>query len=444
MPGLLRTKPCLAAALGVALAAGVYYAGSEWYIRWQEHRDAEQVDVAQAAGFARLLEAVIASNKYSDINQLRDPARQAPVDAALDMQLPGIKYACVMDRSGFVVLHTDKTREGKHSEFEAAAVDRVSVRHTTVHVADGAPISVFDVTCPVHLDGRVQGMVRVGFAHPTGGPRAVDYRVARQVRTMMGAVSLALLLAVMLLARRCVQREHETVARADAGQSMRQLELIGTGFAHEIKNALNGIRMNAQLLRDQLEKQLGREAEPHVRKIARIEREAARTGAVVNDFLLYAKPAAFRPAVVNLTALLEDLAQFFDAECRARQITLTPALDQGLAHVIADEQQLRHAVSNLLWNAIHAIGSGGAITLAAHRRADEVLISVADTGGGVDAAVEQQIFDAFFTTKQDGVGLGLCIVQRVAEQHSGAVSLQNNPGRGCTFTLSFPFVDDPR
>jgi two-component system sensor histidine kinase HydH len=217
------------------------------------------------------------------------------------------------------------------------------------------------------------------------------------------------------------------------------IEVIGMGIAHEVKNALNGIGMNAQLVQQQCAAMPEDRRASLLKKIARIEDEAARTGAMLGEFLTYAKPAEFKPAPVNLVALLDDLAQFFEQACRARAITVSCSCHQSLTAVMADEQLLRHGLTNLMWNAIHAVEKDGTVALKGERRGDAVVLSVADTGGGIEPDRVAKVFDVFFSTKPRGAGLGLSIVQRVARMHGGDVVLDNRPGDGCTFTITFPW-----
>jgi len=139
-----------------------------------------------------------------------------------------------------------------------------------------------------------------------------------------------------------------------------------------------------------------------------------------------------------VAALLDDLAQFFEPECRQRNIVIRQACSEGLTNVYADEQLLRHGISNLLWNAIQAVGSDGEIILNGKRVQDKAHISVSDSGGGMDAETARKAFDVFYSTKPKGIGLGLSIVQRVATMHNGTVQIDNRPGTGCTLAIQFP------
>ncbi|NLF38548.1 GHKL domain-containing protein [bacterium] len=431
---IARAAALLAAA---AVAAAAYHALAGIAISRDERLHWRTVYEAETEQLAGQIEAVLASNNYGEVSRLRDARSLALDPQSGEIWRAHVRYVLVIDEMGIAVLHSDAAQVGRPVRgFTSGPPARNEVTVTPI-IAGRTRMDMYDVTAPLRIGGAVRGAVRAGFVPPGAAMLESGYRAALRARTLATGVIFVLgaACAAVLFLRRPPQAERD----GDA-----QLALIGAGLAHEIKNALNGIRMNAELLDEQLGRLDSPLAAQYVTKVRRIEREAARTGAVLNEFLVFAKPAAFKPAVINLPALIEDIAQFFDAECRTRGITLERSCDASLAHVIADDQQLRHALSNLVLNAVRAVDRNGAITLAAQRDRKQVRISVRDTGPGMPPDVARQAFQAFYSTRPDGVGLGLAIVRRVAEQHGGTVTVDNRPGHGCTFVVSFPLTDDPR
>jgi signal transduction histidine kinase len=153
--------------------------------------------------------------------------------------------------------------------------------------------------------------------------------------------------------------------------------------------------------------------------------------------LSYAKPNKFNPLPVNIFAMLEDISKFFEPECFARNIKLKFVCSKNLTNILADEHQLRHCISNLLWNAINAIKKDGEMLLEAKTFKNKVVIKVTDNGGGMDSESEKHAFDIFYSTRPQGAGLGLSIAQRVAKSHGGKLTFENRKGEGCTFILTF-------
>jgi signal transduction histidine kinase len=106
--------------------------------------------------------------------------------------------------------------------------------------------------------------------------------------------------------------------------------------------------------------------------------------------------------------------------------------------VLADRGQVQQALFNVLKNALEAMDRGGDLTIRARSEDDWVVLEVSDTGVGIPAEKLTRVFDAYYTTKSDGSGLGLLIVLRILRAHGGRVDLASQPGKGTTVTLRFP------
>ena len=136
-----------------------------------------------------------------------------------------------------------------------------------------------------------------------------------------------------------------------------QLATVGAGLAHEVKNSLNGINMNAQLLKESL-KDSGA-SESQIKKLERIEREAHSSGEMLAAFLSYAKSGDVAPKEVNLSSLINELGQFFTEAGGKENVKVSYSSDSALQSVLADESSLRHAITNLMWNAVQAVSQAG-------------------------------------------------------------------------------------
>ncbi|MCX7847869.1 MAG: ATP-binding protein [bacterium] len=341
-------------------------------------------------------------------------------------------------------MHSDGTQEGAHVEQEGllreGGIKEPVVRRLRLPGGGGSR-EIIDVGVPVRLEEGEAGVLRAGYELG---------EVAKEIGCWLGEGWYELLAIVVGVAGvgmvgigwagsglmlRAMEREGELVRE----RAEREVAVIGAGIVHEVKNALNGIHMNAQLISESsaglpegVRERLAKYAE-------RILHESSQTGRMLNEFLTYAKPAEYRPAPTNVAGLVEEVTQFFEQECRQRNIRIRSEVEGGLRCVRADGQLLRQALTNLVWNSIEAIGREGEIVVGGRREGKEVVLAVSDTGGGVAPELEGRIFDVFFSSKEHGAGLGLSIVQRVAEQHGGRVTLDNRPGQGCTFAVRFPW-----
>jgi signal transduction histidine kinase len=245
------------------------------------------------------------------------------------------------------------------------------------------------------------------------------------------------LMTAIVLYRLLYMKLHEQAERA------KRLALIGTmaaGVAHEIKNPLAAIKGSAQFVQKELEGVEGKaEARDYLKLLVG---EVDRLNGVVESFLAYARPVEPRRQEVALDRLLGDLVRF-------QQPSLPPGVkvetdfDPLLPPVPADPALLTQAVTNLLRNAVEAMGeAGGTLTLRTRFVATPLrsfaAVEVRDTGPGIPPADLDRIFQPFYTTKAKGTGLGLAIVQRIVESHGGDVEVENAPPRGCRFAFLLP------
>ncbi len=235
-----------------------------------------------------------------------------------------------------------------------------------------------------------------------------------------------------------------TDEKALLAQSKRQdkLAAIGTmaaGLAHEIRNPLNG----AQLHITYLERALKRaHAHPELLEtIGVVGDEIRRLGALVTEFLDFARPKPPIIKPVNVQSLFERAAQLVAPAAATHNITLELDLPLTDLELHADRAKLEQVLLNLANNAIEAQGpAGGRLVLRARRQPHTVTIEVEDAGPGIPP--NSPIFDAFYSTKQQGTGLGLSISHRIVTDHGGTIHFESVPGR-TLFRIVLP-VDGPR
>jgi two-component system sensor histidine kinase HydH len=171
--------------------------------------------------------------------------------------------------------------------------------------------------------------------------------------------------------------------------------------------------------------------------------ESQRLGAMVTDFLKYARPTPPQKSPRALDEILDDLILLLTRDGRVSdRVRIKKSYEEGLPLVDADEAQIRDAVWNLLVNGVEAMPQGGLLHVSLRSQMDldssTVEIVIADTGAGIPEEDKEKLFQPFHTTKAEGTGLGLAIVQRVVEGHGGTIELESAPGQGSTFTVSLP------
>lgn len=225
-----------------------------------------------------------------------------------------------------------------------------------------------------------------------------------------------------------------------AEERQRLLSRMLSRLAHEIRNPLSSLDVHVQLLEEDLGA-LGPPLPPALTsRLEIIHHELHRLDAIVRQYLSLAAPAAADLRPFDLAAALRHVTRLLGPAASERGIELAVALPDSAPLVLADAGQIQQALINLVLNSIQAIDHDGRITITVDTDdARGVLaVCVADTGPGVDPARRTAIFEPFYTTKPDGSGVGLWIVQQIALAHGGSIAVGATATGGAAFTLELP------
>ncbi len=209
---------------------------------------------------------------------------------------------------------------------------------------------------------------------------------------------------------------------------------IAGNLAHEIRNPLNTINMNIQLLDEKLSSADDKTRE----KLSRIRSEIIRLDGILTSFLKFARPPRLAIEKVDITEVLSKLIEFFGPEVENAGQHLSLDIREEIPPIRGDPEQLRQLFLNLLLNARDASSGSGEIIISAHKTARRVHVSVSDSGCGIEKNQLERIFEPYITNRDKGTGIGLAIVRRVAMDHSGSIRVESTVGKGTTFTVSLP------
>jgi two-component system sensor histidine kinase HydH len=222
---------------------------------------------------------------------------------------------------------------------------------------------------------------------------------------------------------------------------------LAAGVAHEIRNPLNAIDMTVQRFGAEFTPVENRSEYDELVRI--VESELNRVNGIVEQFLRLARPPKLTPKLTDVDALIRDLVTVIDRKTASKDLMLKLDLQLDKS-VIVDREQLTQAVLNLLLNAVDATPQGGEISVASRLAHSDAMpfeteaegqwtvLTVADTGVGMDEDVLARIFDPYFTTKDGGTGLGLSLVGRIIEEHGGRIDVKSQVGVGTTFSMFLP------
>ena len=256
--------------------------------------------------------------------------------------------------------------------------------------------------------------------------------LSRQVQ-VRGADELAELSREFNAMAASLERQRQELLRAER---LAAVGRISAHITHEIRNPLNSLGLNVELLAEELGPGASAEARSLV---GAVTREVDRLNAVAEEYLRFARLPRPVMAREDLGDILGGLLDFVTPEMQAAGVELRRELATDLPPIWGDEGQLRAAFLNLLRNSREATSAGGTVTVRTARAADgAVEVEVRDTGSGIPAEQLGRIFDPFFSTKSGGTGLGLAFTLQVIQEHGGTIRCDSEVGHGTSFVVRLP------
>ena len=235
-----------------------------------------------------------------------------------------------------------------------------------------------------------------------------------------------------------VSEKRAREARLRRAESLASLTTLAAGVAHEIKNPLGSIGIHLQLANKALSGESRVEPESIRQYLGVIGEEVERLNRTVVNFLFAVRPMDVNPVDASLNDVIEDLAEFVRPELEQSGISLELDLAEDLPRLDLDEKYLKQALLNLVKNAIAAMPDGGTLRFVSLLRDDMVVLRICDTGVGMSEEVMNKIFEPYFTTRDNGSGIGLTLVYKIVREHYGDITVSSEEGHGTTFTISLP------
>jgi signal transduction histidine kinase len=228
----------------------------------------------------------------------------------------------------------------------------------------------------------------------------------------------------------------ETVA--DLRSRYAQLAALAGELAHEIKNPLSVIQMNMELLHEDIEEIDLPIARRAIERINTVNRQCQRLELYLKDFLRFTRFNTLELKAGSLNDQVEYVLDFFSQQAKEQGVKIDRHLDAALPSIKLDSQTLQQALTNLVKNALEAMPDGGQLLARTRLVRNGVALDVIDTGCGMESSMLLNMFKEFYTSKDDGTGLGLPTAKKIIEAHSGRISVQSESGTGTCFTVEFP------
>jgi signal transduction histidine kinase len=217
-----------------------------------------------------------------------------------------------------------------------------------------------------------------------------------------------------------------------------ELAEFAGSLAHEIKNPLSVISMNMDLLAEDFAEAESPRERRALNKIEVVQKQCTRLEHLLRDFLKFARLRDLELSSGCLNDIVERVLTLFEPQARETGVEFIRYLDQDLPSIKLDEQTLHAALFNLVKNSLEAMPDGGQLMARTRITRTGVALDLIDTGCGMDGHTALHMFDAFYSTKNGGSGLGLPTARKIIEAHGGTISVQSEVGRGTQFTIEFP------
>ena len=220
------------------------------------------------------------------------------------------------------------------------------------------------------------------------------------------------------------------------------LGAVASGLAHEIRNPLNSLYINSQILAEMIAAlpEGATDRKEELLSLARTNMKVTqRLNDILSEFLRFARPAAVEFVVGDLNRVVADTLRFLEVDFTRRGIELVVSFHPEPLPIFADEKQLRQALLNIFLNAEEAMDKDRKIIkVTTGWERGRPFVRVADNGRGISRSDRKQIFQLFFSTRKNGTGLGLPIIRKIVREHGGKVGIRSREGRGTTVTLTLP------
>ena len=217
-----------------------------------------------------------------------------------------------------------------------------------------------------------------------------------------------------------------------------EIAQLAGGLAHEIRNPLSTMSLNLDLMAEDFQNPETPRDRRVLLKIERLRRESQRLQDILENFLRFARVQELRIESADLNVIVEEIRDFFEPQAMSQGIVIRTQYEHDLPKVNLDVDLFRQALLNLFINARLAMPDGGELLLRTRSDGDWDILEVTDTGVGMSEDVRSRVFDAFYSTRPGGSGLGLPTTRKIVEAHEGSIQVQSEPGKGSQFILSLP------
>ena len=389
---------------------------------------------------------------------LSDPTQFERLDTIVRNITRGMNIQSVTifdSRENIISYSTDQVLVGKRDAGGIEYQKALDGENNSVLISSGSLLNLLPGASPVYCTlktyvpfrqerglsdrtGEIMGVIEVvkDLSEDLRAIISLQYRIMLLSLTVMG-VLFGVLSAIVVRANRIMEARAKERRRLEEqlyeSQRLATLGKMVAAVSHEIKSPLGIVRSTAEILG----KRISKVAPGNEQLAGIIVEETTRLDGIVREFLDFARPKEPTMVYASLNSLVERLARFMEPEFADKKIDFAMELSPVLPEIPMDGEQMYQVLLNIVFNGIHAMDSGGTITVKTYPlpHGKTVAIEISDTGVGMSEEKMEQIFTPFFTDKNRGTGLGLSICKNIVEKHGGSITVQSRKGKGTTFTV---------
>ena len=373
--------------------------------------------------------------------QMKSLFRQFSIQRAIsDIDLrEGVFFISVLDDHFNTIGHTDPSLIGRREEdpFLKSSLQS-SQPHSRLYLSSRGE-EVFEVAKSFSFKEKIMGLIRIGYSSNEIHPiiRQIKKNVTLSIFffLILGGSAISL---IWVNQNRHLRRMKEMEDRIQFAERLSSLGHLAAGVAHEIRNPLNAIGMGLQRLKREYLPQDESKREEYSSFTELILKEIRRMNEIIEQFLTLCRPFQLDLRMASLQELLDNVITLFREEASSKDISLRQEMNAELPLIKMDPERLTQAFINIMKNGIEATGPGGILSVETHSLKDQVMVTFSDSGSGIPPDQMEKIFNYYYTTKENGVGLGLPIAHRIIEAHGGQLTIRSQVGVGTKVTVTLP------
>jgi signal transduction histidine kinase len=398
-----------------------------------------EVRLFSIAVWRRMTREIVAL--YLNEEQLKRLLRQFAIQRATsDIGLrEGILYVSIQDASLNIIANTDSTLIGRREEDPFLKSSLQGNRVFSRHYRSSKEEEIFEVVRSFSLKDKIMGLIRIGYT-----PEEIQPVLGQIKKNVFLSVFFFLILGISAIVliwvnqNRHLRKMKEMEDRIQLAERISSLGHLAAGVAHEIRNPLNAMGMALQRLKREFLPPDESRREEYISFTELILKEVRRVNGIIEQFLTLSRPFELKRRESPLHDLLSHLVTLFREEASSLGIALETDIPPDLPLIRMDPERLTQALINIMKNGMQAMGPGGILRVEGRLLRDRVEVTISDSGSGIPPDQMEKIFNYYYTTKENGVGLGLPIAHRIIEAHEGQLKIESRVGAGTKVSVTLP------